>query len=347
MFVSTDGRTFAEPPADWQPSDPNGGGPGFGGRFQSLAGDLIRDGDRRASPRTSPSPFWTPTMRPQILFPAYLAGFNLVESFYLAMPYLSWETVVIGDPLCTPFPRRPVPAAALDAGIDAATELPAIFAERRLSRLRRGGVNADAVKLLLKADVHSARGETADIQALLERATEIEPRLSLAHLRLAAIYEQHGEYDKAIERYRRVIAVDPLTVEALNNLAYALAEHKQQPKEALVYAERAYRIAPGALVADTLAWVQHLLGDDRSAAPLLERATAASPETAEIWLHAAFVHAALNSATRASSELATAMKLDATYADRADVKALIERLKRPEPPSEGSAHNTELPTSDR
>ena len=47
-----------------------------------------------------------------MLFPAYLAGFNLIESFYLAIPHLSWQTIVVGDPLCAPFPRIPPAAAA-------------------------------------------------------------------------------------------------------------------------------------------------------------------------------------------------------------------------------------------
>ena len=39
------------------------------------------------------------TIRPDILFPAYLAGFSLAEAYYLAMPSVSWMTVVVGDPL--------------------------------------------------------------------------------------------------------------------------------------------------------------------------------------------------------------------------------------------------------
>jgi len=38
--------------------------------------------------------------RPDILFPAYLKGRNLAESYYLSIPGLSWQNVVLGDPLC-------------------------------------------------------------------------------------------------------------------------------------------------------------------------------------------------------------------------------------------------------
>jgi uncharacterized protein (TIGR03790 family) len=103
-FVSTDGRTFTEPPKDWVPGPTDTPLGLFGSGSQSLAGDLIRRGLTGASAHVA-EPFIDATIRPQVLFPAYLAGFNLAESFYLAMPYLSWETIVIGDPLCAPFPR--------------------------------------------------------------------------------------------------------------------------------------------------------------------------------------------------------------------------------------------------
>src|SRR5262249_38880088 len=43
-FVSSDARTFREPPADWVPSDTPDQTKWFGGSPQSLTGDLIRDG---------------------------------------------------------------------------------------------------------------------------------------------------------------------------------------------------------------------------------------------------------------------------------------------------------------
>jgi hypothetical protein len=45
-FVSTDARTFKEPPADWTPTNINDSSKFFGGSPQSLIGDLIREGAR-------------------------------------------------------------------------------------------------------------------------------------------------------------------------------------------------------------------------------------------------------------------------------------------------------------
>lgn len=326
MFVSTDGRTFAEPPTDWKPSDPNGRGPKFGGTFQSLAGDLIRDGMTGIAAHVA-EPYLDATIRPQILFPAYLSGLTLAESFYLAMPFLSWQTIVVGDPLCAPFKPSTPTADRPDGGIDPVTELPALFAERRVRVLSRGELNADAVRLTLKADVQALRGQQAEAEKLWELAANREPRLVPPRLQLASLHQQRGEFEKAIDRYRQVARIDPQNVVALNNLAVILAERRHTPREALPFAERAFRISSAPDTADTVGWIHHLLGDDRSAAPLLERATAGAPDNAEILLHAAVVHMGLNDPVRAKAELDAAEKQDPRLADRAEAKALREKLK--------------------
>jgi uncharacterized protein (TIGR03790 family) len=100
-YVSTNGRTFARPPDSWN----IGGGWGdpktsFGGSPQTLTADYIHDGATGASGHVY-EPYLEFTPRPNILLPAYYHGRNLAESFYLAIPILSWMNIVIGDPLCS------------------------------------------------------------------------------------------------------------------------------------------------------------------------------------------------------------------------------------------------------
>jgi uncharacterized protein (TIGR03790 family) len=324
MFVSTDGRTFNEPPADWHPSEP-GGGRLFSGSFQSLAGDLIRDGITGVAAHVA-EPLLDATIRPQVLFPTYFSGMNLAESFYLAMPFLSWRTVIVGDPHCAPFPRPALKPTDLTPGIDEATELPAAFAGRRLAFETQGGLNPVAVGLLLKVESREARNIHTETEALLVRATDLEPRLTDAQLRLATIYNDRNDYAQAVDRYRRIVATEPQHVIALNNLAYALAEYQHAPKDALPFAQRAYRAAPIPIVLDTLAWVHHLLGDDATAAPFIERAAIGGADNVDVMLHAAVIHAALGDRARATKELDAAEKLDRRIADRAEIKELRRQL---------------------
>lgn len=100
-FVSSSARTFRSPPEGWSPG-PAGITDDFEGSRQSLTADWIRSGATGAAGNAF-EPYLDACVRPQILFPAYLSGRNLAEAFYLALPYLSWQSVVIGDPLCAPF----------------------------------------------------------------------------------------------------------------------------------------------------------------------------------------------------------------------------------------------------
>jgi uncharacterized protein (TIGR03790 family) len=98
-FVSTDGRTFARPPDDWNISTWGDRAHWFAGAPQSLSADYIHEGATGVSGHVF-EPFLGFTPRPDFLFPAYLSGRTLAESYYLSIPALSWQNIVVGDPLC-------------------------------------------------------------------------------------------------------------------------------------------------------------------------------------------------------------------------------------------------------
>ena len=98
-YVSTNGRTFARPPDTWNLGNWFGKNL-FAGSPQTLTADYVHDGVTGASGHVyEPYLFMTP--RPNILLPVYYHGRNLAESYYLAIPVLSWMNIVIGDPLCS------------------------------------------------------------------------------------------------------------------------------------------------------------------------------------------------------------------------------------------------------
>jgi uncharacterized protein (TIGR03790 family) len=100
-YVSTNARTFVRPPDSWNISaDWASPKLQFAGSPQSLTGDYIHEGVTGASGHVY-EPFLAFTPRPDILLPAYYRGRNLAESYYLAIPALSWMNIVVGDPLCS------------------------------------------------------------------------------------------------------------------------------------------------------------------------------------------------------------------------------------------------------
>jgi uncharacterized protein (TIGR03790 family) len=327
LLVSADARTVREPPATWQPSAAVEREASFEGSPQSLAADLIRDGVTGVAGYVA-EPFLDGTLRPDILFPAYVAGFNLIEAFYLATPSLSWRSIVFGDPLCAPFRTRALLPEDARPSLDAETELPAYFSQRRVALLTSTGFSSAAVKLMLKGEGRRRVADLAGARRALEEATTLEPRLLSAHRTLAAVYQSLGEHDRAIERLRRVLADAPDDLLSLNNLAYALAVHQKAAPEALPLAQRAYALSKGSLpsVTDTLGWIHYLLGQYLEAEKYLGEAAAAAPDDADVQLHLAHVYVARGRTALAARAIARTVQLDPTLAERADVKELRARL---------------------
>jgi uncharacterized protein (TIGR03790 family) len=331
-FVSTDARTLDEPPEGWRPGRTSDPAIFYRGSPQSLSADLIREGATGVAGQVA-EPFLDGAIRPDILFPAYAAGFNLVEAFYLAMPYLSWQTVIFGDPLCAPFQTERLTAEQLASPVDPRTELPEHFLQRRLAALTAPGVTPEVASLLLEGEARRRRGDEAGMQKALVEATTTSPGLNAAHLILATAYEKAGQYDSAIERYRLVLAATPTDLVAGNNLAYALAVYKNSPKEALPIAQKAYTTSKGeARVTDTLGWIHYLLGNTAEAEALIAQAASLAPTNAEIHLHLAHAHLARNRADLGLAAFKKSLQLDAALASREDVKKLRDELLKGDSP---------------
>ena len=99
-YVSSDGRTFQRPPDAWVPSADWRNPAGFFLKSpQALAADYLHEGAAGASGHVY-EPFLVGTPRPDLLLPAYFSGRNLAESYYLSIRGLSWQNIVLGDPLC-------------------------------------------------------------------------------------------------------------------------------------------------------------------------------------------------------------------------------------------------------
>ena len=210
--------------------------------------------------------------------------------------------MVIGDPLCSPFKKSEVATGDLAPPPDPDTELPQFFSDRRLAVLASYDVRPEVSRLMLKASARLLHADLKGAAKSLEAVTVVEPTLNAAHFVLATIYDVLGEHDRSIERYNAILSTAPNDVRSLNNLAYALAVNKKRVKEALAYAEKAYSIAhdnevaltldlgyavaarkgtpPNVLpfapvgynveaikaqITDTLGWIHHLLGDDKTA----------------------------------------------------------------------------------
>jgi len=99
-FVSTNARTFQKPPDNWTISDWTKKERWFAGAPQTLTADYLLEGATAATGHVD-EPYLSLTPHPEYLLPAYYSGRNLAESYYLSIRALSWQNIVIGDPLCS------------------------------------------------------------------------------------------------------------------------------------------------------------------------------------------------------------------------------------------------------
>ena len=328
MFLSSDARTFVEPPASWKPGGFQGSAVFFAGSPQSLTGDLIRAGVTGVSGQVA-EPYLDSSVRPDILFPAYLSGLNLAEAFYLAMPALSWQTVVIGDPLCAPFARPALSTNELDPPLDPDTELPARFSARRIAASDIKTSNPAARLKVILALSRQLRGDTSGARDAFEQALALDDSLSDALRMLATAYEQLDQFDKADEAYRTLLGRNPNDTIALNNLAYSLAVRRHKPEEALPLAERADLLSPrSAVIYDTLGYIKHLLGDHAEAVRLLTVAAQTLPTNVDVQLHAAVALAAAGRLDDAAKVLKAAAALDPKVTERPEYREAQAKLRR-------------------
>ena len=150
-----------------------------------------------------------PTMdgyaRPQILFPAYVAGHDLAESVYLATRYLSWRQVIAGDPLAaiaTPQSSAPEWSDVRDS----ATGGPKLFAERRRKELQdRYSTSDEVITLLMKAEFAEAHDQPEQALTLVEQSLGRDPSVWDANWLRARLLERLGRYEDAYAAYQKAL----------------------------------------------------------------------------------------------------------------------------------------------
>ncbi len=165
------------------------------------------------------------------------------------------------------------------------------------------------------ADLYLARLDIGDrklddAQKRLSTVVSKDRNNLLAHLMLGNVEQIARNYGKAAEQYRTAVQLDDRNPEALNDLAYALAESGKQTDEALKFAQKAEELAPAnPSIAETLGWVLYRKGLYASAIPYLEQAVSLG-STALRKCHLALAYLKSGDRVRGQQMLAAALKMD-------------------------------------
>ena len=158
-------------------------------------------------------------------------------------------------------------------------------------------------------------------------ALKLKSDLLDAHRGLGQAYQEMGQIDRAVESYRRTLAVNEKDVASLNNLAWILAELRKKPDEALPLATKAEQLAPNSPeVLDTLGWVHYRRGAYSDAEKSLSRAVERAPANATIQYHLGMTYSQLGRKADAVSALRRAAQLDPKLAQSEKIEDLIKKL---------------------
>ncbi|MFP3978304.1 tetratricopeptide repeat protein [Marinobacter sp. KMM 10035] len=122
------------------------------------------------------------------------------------------------------------------------------------------------------------------MDGLTQNWVQEAPQSLAAHMARADWLLTNGQEAAAVNHYEQVIAKQPNSVAALNNLAWTLRE--ENPERALNMAKRASDLAPNSpAILDTYGWILHLTGKHAEAKTAIEKALDLAPGNAEIEAH--------------------------------------------------------------
>jgi tetratricopeptide (TPR) repeat protein len=173
--------------------------------------------------------------------------------------------------------------------------------------------------LMLEGEICSVEGKTNQAESALSKAIELNPDLPGPYLMLARLYrasgqeeqalqrlttlvsktndptamleigvihQQAGRYEAARDAYEKVLALNPKSVIALNNLAYVYSEFLGRADKAVQLAEQARTLRPDEpRTADTLGWVLFKEHDYVRALSLIQESADKQPGDAEVQMH--------------------------------------------------------------
>jgi tetratricopeptide (TPR) repeat protein len=198
---------------------------------------------------------------------------------------------------------------------------------------------AQAYNLLIS--VYREQNKLPQAITQLEAQLVKNPNNQQVLVTMALIYEQMKDYAKARDTYEKLLALNPSSVVALDNLAVLYSEQLDRLDRAYELAQKARNFAPGdASIADTLGWVAYKRGDYQQALTLLQESASKLPDNPEIQFHIGMTNYMLGQVDAARSAFERAAHATADFPGKSEAQMRLAQLQ-------GAANDTEgLSTAD-
>jgi tetratricopeptide (TPR) repeat protein len=181
----------------------------------------------------------------------------------------------------------------------------------------------------LQASSYYAAGDRTRAIEVLEGSSKTFPKDAVAQMSLADMYSSVGRKADAEKTVRQLLAVDRSNADAMNYLAYMLANRGDGLDEAIDLVTQALKIDPqnGAYL-DSLGWAHFRRGDIEDAAKYLTAAAQKLPRNAEVQSHLGDVEARREHWTEAIAAWKRALEGEGGDIDRAAIEKKINDAQR-------------------
>ncbi len=147
---------------------------------------------------------------------------------------------------------------------------------------------------------------------------------------LAALYERTQRADEAIKVYERVVAKNPGSIPAANNLAMLLVSYRSDAASL----DRARQLADQltasteASYVNTRGWVMYKRGEYQEALPLLQQAVNQSPDSPVMRYHLGMAQLKLGDKEAARQNLEQAIRSERAFAGIEEARSALEEANR-------------------
>jgi tetratricopeptide (TPR) repeat protein len=223
--------------------------------------------------------------------------------------------------------------------VHAGTEEPGLAAAAFDRAIQADPANPEGY--LARAQLHLVSAELGDAEAMARAGLARDEDSATLRLLLASVLEAAEDYEGAIAEYESILAVDPRSPVAANNLASLLSEHRTDAESL----ERAHALATRFRNAeipqflDTLGWIYHRRGDQAAALSVLKTAADRLPDSGPVQYHLGMTLKELGQADLAllSLEKAVALAPSETTPYLAGARSAIAQLRSA--PAAGSVSN--------
>ena len=176
--------------------------------------------------------------------------------------------------------------------------------------------------------VYVAQGKLDDALGKLEALIAKNPKNAPALMTAAMLYEKRKDFIKARDAYEKLLAVSPDFTSGLNNLAYLYASEFKELDKANELAKKAHQLQPDdASVADTLGWILYKKRDYPRALSLLQESAGKLADNAEVQYHLGMANYMMGRIAPAKEALQRAINSPTDFPDKEECKRRLALLQ--------------------